>query len=290
MHGTGGARKAGRSILRGREHRTTRTRLAAALAVVVFAAVAFSRCAGTTPTATTGHSYGTGVKTINDGKLTIGADTAFPPFETMSGTIAEGFDVDLAAAIAKHLGLTSEFRSEKFDTLIPQLKAGGKFDVIMSAMTITAERKKEIDFSDAYIDSNLAVAVRKGSTIRRDADLAGKKVGVQSGTTGETWAKENIKGATIIPFDDTLVAFAALRAGRVAGIINDLPVTAFIVRNPERDAEIVQEIPTGEQYGIGVSKESSELLNALNDALASVTRSGEYARIYRKWFSAEPPV
>ena len=172
--------------------------------------------------------------------LLVGSDTAFPPFETMNGTTAEGFDVDLAAAIAKEMGLKSEFLSQKFDTLIPTLKAGGKFDVIMSGMTITDERKKEIDFSNPYIDSNQSIAVVKGKgytkipvgdTAAIQKAMTGKIIGVQSGTTGEAWAKENLKAAKqIIPFDDTLAAFSALQAGKVDAVVNDLPVSAYLVK------------------------------------------------------------
>jgi polar amino acid transport system substrate-binding protein len=229
------------------------------------------------------------LKLVTPGTLTIGSDTAFPPFETMNGTTAEGFDVDLVAAIAQEMGVKSEFKSEKFDTLIPQLKAGGKFDMIASAMTITDERKKEVDFSDPYIDSNQSLAVKKDSKIANTKDAALKTVGVQSGTTGEAWAKENLKSAKIVPFDDTLAAFAALQAGKVDGIINDLPVSAFIVKDPARSAKIVEEIPTGEQYGFAISKDNPDLTKAVSEALGKLKSSGKYAEIYKKWFGVEPP-
>lgn len=222
--------------------------------------------------------------TITEGKLVIGSDTAFPPFEEMKGDVAEGFDVDLANAIGEELGVEVEFMTVKFDTLIPQLKAGGTFDLIMSAMTINDDRKQEIDFSEAYIDSNQSIAVSKGSGIKAAADLDGKKVGVQSGTTGEAWAKENLKGAEIVPFDDTLAAFSALQAGKVVAIVNDLPVSAWIVTDPARNAEIIEEVPTGEQYGIGVSKDNPELKAAIDAALTTLRENGTYDEIYAKWF------
>jgi polar amino acid transport system substrate-binding protein len=269
-------------------------------AALVAAVLAVAGCTTTTPP-TTGEATGTApaaVKTIKEGTLLIGSDTAFPPFETMNGTVAEGFDVDLAAAIAKEMGLQSEFLSQKFDTLIPQLKAGGKYDVIMSGMTITDERKKEIDFSSPYIDSNQSVAVLKGKgyttiptgdTAAIQKALSGKIIGVQAGTTGEAWAKENVKDAkSVTPFDDTLAAFAALQAGKVDAVVNDLPVSAFIVKDPARNAEIIAEIPTGEQYGIAIAKTNPELTQAINEAIAKVKESGEYNQIYKKWFGVEP--
>jgi polar amino acid transport system substrate-binding protein len=202
--------------------------------------------------------------------------------------VAEGFDVELVAAIAKQMGLTSDFKSYKFDTLIPTLVAGGKFDIIVSGMTINADRKKQIDFSDPYIDSNQSISVVNASTAKSATDLAGKKIGVQSGTTGQQWATENIKGATIVPFDDTLAAFSALQAGKVDAVVNDLPVSAAIVKDTTRGLKIIQEIPTGEQYGIGVSKSNPELLKAINAALAKVKADGEYTTIYKKWFGVAP--
>lgn len=227
--------------------------------------------------------------TLEEGKLLIGSDTAFPPFESMNGNTAEGFDVDLGQAIADELDLEMVFMSETFDTLIPTLKAGGKFDLIMSGMTITDERKQEISFSDPYIDSNQSIAVKADSAIAAAADLSGKTIGVQSGTTGEAWAKENVKDAAkLVPFSDTLSAFAALQAGQVDAVVNDLPVSAAIVKDTTRGLKLIAEIPTGEQYGIGVSKDNPDLLKAVNDALAKLKSSGKYDEIYTKWFGQAP--
>jgi polar amino acid transport system substrate-binding protein len=261
----------------------------AVLAVGAFALVGCSQQTATPTTPATPTAAPTvTLKTVETGKLIFGSDTAFPPFESMNGTVAEGFDVDLGAAIAKELGLTSEFKSYKFDTLIPTLVAGGKFDAIMSGMTINADRQKEIDFATPYIDSNQSIAVKNSATYKTAADLTGKKIGVQSGTTGQQWAKENIKGATLVAFDDTLSAFSALQAGKVEAVVNDLPVSAAIVKDATRGLKIIQEIPTGEQYGIGISKSNPDLLKAVNDALAKIKASGEYDAIYTKWFGVAP--
>lgn len=132
-------------------------------------------------------------KLVTPGTLTVGSDTSFPPFESLSGTTVEGFDVDLATAIAKEIGIQKVvFLTEGFDTLIPSLQAG-KYDVIVSGMFITDERKQSVDFTDAYGVANQAVAVKAGAGIKDSTDLEGKKIGVQSGTTGESWVKENVK-------------------------------------------------------------------------------------------------
>jgi polar amino acid transport system substrate-binding protein len=265
-----------------------------AVAALAVSALALGGCSSqpatsSTPAETSAAAPATPSYTlVNAGTLTAGSDTAFPPFETMNGTTVEGFDVDLIDAIAKDMGVKSEFKSVKFDTLIPQLVAGGKFDIVASAMTITDERKQQIDFTDPYIDSNQSLSVKKGSSIKSTADLSGKTVGVQSGTTGEAWAKENLKKSKIVPFDDTLAAFSALQAGKVDGIINDLPVSAYIVKDAARNAAIVQEIPTGEQYGFAVAKTNPGLATAINASLTKLKADGTYNAIYKKWFGVEP--
>jgi polar amino acid transport system substrate-binding protein len=258
--------------------------------------VALAGCSKSTSTSTSSTSTAPTYKLVKAGVLTVGSDTSFPPFEAMNGSTAEGFDVDLANAVAKKMGLTVNFTSQKFDTLIPQLKAGGTFDVIMSAMTITPDRQKEITFSSPYIDSNQSIAVTKGKFAKLNgndptaiaAAFSGKTIGVQSGTTGEAWAKENLKNSKITPFDDTLAAFSALAAGKVDAIVNDLPVSAYIVTDSTRNAEIVAEIPTGEQYGIGIAQSNAELKTAIDAALAQMKSSGEYDTIYKKWFGVAP--
>jgi polar amino acid transport system substrate-binding protein len=261
---------------------------------LAFAVLGLAGC-GTTPSTTTEkpaeEKPAVDLKLVTAGQLTAGSDTTFPPFESMDGNTAVGFDVDLLTAMAKEMGVNKVvFLSELFDTLIPTAKAGGKFDVIASGMTIKAERQLEIDFTDAYFDSNQSVAMKTGGTYAAPADLKGKKVGVQSGTTGEAWATENLKpaGATLVAFKDTAGAFAALQAGNVDAVINDLPVTAEMVKDTTKGLAMIAQIPTGEQYGFGVSKDNPELKKALNDALAKVRASGEYDAIYKKWFGDVP--
>lgn len=226
--------------------------------------------------------------TIEEGKLLAGSDTEFPPFEFIEGDEVKGFDVDLLTAIGEKLGLEVVFMTEIFDTLIPTLKAGGKFDVIASGMTIKPDRQLEIDFSDPYYDSNQSLVMPKGSTYNGPEDLTGKKIGVQSGTTGEAWAKENIQDATLVPFNSATDAFAALQAGNVDAVVNDLPVSAELLKEDDRGMEIVAQIPTGEQYGFGVSKDNPGLLAAINKALAELKADGTYNEIYQKWFGVAP--
>ena len=225
---------------------------------------------------------------VEEGKLIVGSDLDYPPMEMLNGETPEGFDVDLMNAIGEELGLEVEFRKEIFDTLLASLDAG-KFDVIASSLTINDERKQLVNFTDPYFDSNQSIAMKTGSKYDSPADMNGKKIGVQSGTTGEQWANENLKpaGATVVPFSETTEAFSALQAGNVDAVVNDLPVTANLVSDASKGLAIVEQIPTGEQYGFAVAKDNEQLLEDMNDALAKIRESGKYDEIYEKWIPAE---
>jgi polar amino acid transport system substrate-binding protein len=233
---------------------------------------------------------GTSGKTLTAGKLTMGSDTSYPPFETMEGSKPVGFDVELAQALAKKMGLTLEVISTAWDGIIPGLKTN-KYDVIMSAMTITADRKKQINFSDPYIDSNQSLCVANNSAIKSTKDLNGKVVGVQIDTTGQTKAEELQKTAgikEIQKFDTILVAFEALEQGKIDAIINDYPVNMY-VSGKRGKTKVVETIKTNEQYGIGVNKDNTKLLSSINKALGELRDDGTYTAIYTKWFGSAPP-
>jgi len=129
------------------------------------------------------------------------------------------------------------------------------------------------------------------ASINGVADLKeGDKVAVQSGTTGEEWAKTNLEpdGIEVVPYDDILLAFSALQAGDVQGVINDLPISQDIVKDETRGLVIVEEITTNETYGFAFSKDNTSLRDAVNWALAAVIEDGTYDDIYETWFGAAP--
>lgn len=224
------------------------------------------------------------IKTIEEGKLLMGSDTTYPPFESIGDDgKPEGFDIDVAEEIAKRLGLELEVKSVKWEGIIPGLKTGD-YDIVMSAMTITEERLLEIDFSDPYIDSNQSIAVQEGNEdITGEEDLVDKVVGVQVDTTGQFYA-EGIEGiAEIRMYDTILLAFQDLELGRIDAIMNDYPVNAFISKT-RGGTKVVATIMTDEQYGIGVKKGNDDLLDAINEALADMMADGTYDEIFEKWF------
>jgi ABC-type amino acid transport substrate-binding protein len=261
------------------------------VAVMALVALAMIMVAGCTTTSTTKTTNASGITTLKAGQLQIGSDTSFPPFETLEGDKVTGFDVDLMTAIGKKLGYKVVFVTANFDGLIPSLNAK-KFDGVATAMTITEDRKEEVAFSDPYIDSDQSLTVKKDSGIKSTADLKDKVVGAQTGTTGEKWAQENlvvknvISAASMKSFPTATEAFTALEAGQIQGIINDYPVSAYIVKD-KPDLALVEKISTSEKYGFAFRKADTKLVAAVNKALKELKSSGQYDTIFEKWFGTK---
>lgn len=219
---------------------------------------------------------------VENGKLTVASDLATPPFEYVNDSGEDqGFTYELMGMIADELGLELNYLpAQKFDGIIPMVKQGVKTDVGACNITITDERKEEVDFTDPYIDSNQGVAVAKntGYDTVDSLNAPGVKIAVQSGTTSEEWAIENLPQATTVNFDDWTAAFTAVMSGQCQAVVCDLPVEQWMVSNSFTGMEIIKEVPTGEQFGIAVSKDNPGLTRAINDALTKIKSSGAYER------------
>lgn len=223
---------------------------------------------------------------ITEGVLTVGSDCEYPPFTYLDGEQAAGFEYELLCAICDEIGLECVYHNPlKFDTLCASVAAGGTIDVAVSAITIDADREQTVDFCDPYFDSNQSLTVLKDSGFETAEDLAGKNIAVQSGTTGEAWAKENIADAQVTAFDEAPAAFAALQAGKADAVVVDLPVAVELLNSAYDTCHIIEEIPTGEQYGIAVSKDNPALRDLINQGLAAVRENGKYEEIYNKYFA-----
>ena len=226
---------------------------------------------------------------VEEGKLTCVSDMANPPFSSLSTDTNEpvGFEVDLMAAIADRMGLESTWLPPtKFDTIIPAIQAGGKADVGVANITITDERKQLINFSDPYIDANLGIVTPKsaGEVTREQLNVADNKIAAQAGTTGEAWAQENLNQASIVALDDPVQALTGVSSGLYTAAIADLPVVSYLCSNSYDDLYVSLQIPTGDQYGIAVSKDNQALLNALNDTLQQIQDDGTHDDLEAKWF------
>ena len=232
-----------------------------------------------------------GMTLIEDGKLTVVAELGFAPFEYMDEKTGEPvvFDVDVINAVVEKMGLTASYLpNQKFDTLVPIIKQGGKADVSIAAITITDERMESVDFSEPYLDSNQAIVVAKGSSETEETlNDASKQVVCQGGTTGDEWIGENLPDAVRVPVDDVTAALTGVQTGLYQAMVVDLPVASYMLSQSFSDLEIVKEIPTGEQYGIAVSKYNPELTQAVNKALEDMKSDGTMKEIETKWFGSE---
>jgi polar amino acid transport system substrate-binding protein len=259
------------------------TLLAAVMVLVV--ALFAAGCGDSDDESTSGGGGGGGEK------LTVGSDVPYPPFEEFGKTKSEfkGFDIELVEALAKKIGRTPEFKDTSFDTIFRDL-AQGKFDMVASATTITAEREESVDFTNPYyLPSAQSIVVKKGnSDLKTDKDLEGLVVGVQQGTTGEEYVEEEIDTKELRTFPQGPDTIPALKAGTIDAVVIDRPVAENIIA-ADSDLEISGGIETEEQYGFVVQQGDEALLDELNEALQKVIDSGEYKTIYTKWFHKPVP-
>lgn len=227
-----------------------------------------------------------GLSTVKSGTLTVCSDVPYPPFEDFDKSAPsgfKGFDVDIVSAIADGLDLKLQIKDSSFDALQSgQALNAGQCDMAASAMTITEDRKKSIDFSDGYYDSEQSLLVPADSSIASISDLDGKKVGVQQGTTGKSYAQENAKGARLITFPSDAEMYAAIKAGQVDALLQDLPVN--LDHTKDGKYTVVEKYSTDEQYGLAMKK-GSALVASVNEQLKELRDDGDYDEIYNKYFS-----
>jgi ABC-type amino acid transport substrate-binding protein len=230
---------------------------------------------------------------LADGKIVVASNVAYPPFEFAPREGPKGFDIDLMNEVADRTGLEVEYRNVQFDSLLRGLSSD-LFDAVISGMTITADRRQQVDFSDPYYNVDEALVVRSGSEIESTGDLEGMTLGVQTGTMGQTEAGELLNAGdvkAVRTYNKTIEdAFAALKeeeAAAVDGVIYDLPAAQMEVEESGGELELVEVIPTGSQYGIAFPKESP-LVEPVNQALAEIKEDGTYEEIYEEWIGRPP--
>jgi polar amino acid transport system substrate-binding protein len=225
------------------------------------------------------------VSTITSGELTVGSDIPFPPFAFRKGDKLDGFDVELAEALARRMGLRVKWVDTSFDTLFTQV-AAGRFDMAAAATTITPERERQVNFTEPYYAAQQALVVneKRSPDIRSVEDLAGGDVvAVQKGTTGESWARENVPaGVNVRSFPEAPDIYTALEAGAATAVMMDEP-SAVTETAKRASLELVQTIDTKERYGFAVDPRNQGLLDSLNRALREVKRDGTYQRIYDRY-------
>ena len=222
--------------------------------------------------------------------LRIGSAMEFAPFDFQEegSNQYQGFDIDLIRAVGRELNREVQISDigfeSGFDKLILTLDSNN-IDAIIAGMTITEERKDKVLFSDPYYRSGLTIAVREDETgINKFADLAGKRVAVLIETTGGAEV-QRLPNVTIQEFEYSPGCFEALANGEVDAVVQDRPVTDYMIARGEiSNVKVLPELLTQEDYGIAVRKDDVELQQQINDALKKIRESGEYDRIFDRWF------
>ncbi|RNB58152.1 amino acid ABC transporter substrate-binding protein [Brevibacillus gelatini] len=202
----------------------------------------------------------------------------------------EGFDIDIAKAIAKKvLGDENkiELKEVTSKTRIPMLK-NGEIDAIIATMTITEERKKEVDFSDVYFMAGQSLLVKKDSPINSVKDLQkGMKVLTAKGSTSAKNIRESAPEAEVLEFENYAEAFTALKAGQGDALTTDNALLYGMAKQ-DPNFRVTEETFTEEPYGIAINKGDAEFVKVVNDLLKEMKENGEYDKIYEKWIGEKP--
>lgn len=216
----------------------------------------------------------------------VGTNASFPPFEYVEDGEIVGFDIELIKEIAKLQGFEVEVRDISFDSLIPGL-ASGSLDIVAAGMTITADREEVVDFSDPYYSANQSVLVHEESDANLTVLFGNHDVGVQTGTTGDTWVRDNLLEDEILTgelrnYDSYVFVIRDLANGNIDAAVLDKPVAETYSQN--NPVNVVAEIITGEEYGIAVGEGNEELLAEINAGLEKVKNNGTMEELIQKYF------
>ncbi len=262
-----------------------RTRVLAAITATA-GLVLVSACTSTDDGGSGSKTAAGGVELVKAGQLTTCTHLPYPPFQSEVDGKVQGFDVSLIDLAAKDLGVKQDILDQPFENF----KTGGSLnagqcDLAAAGMTITEERKKNVDFSDPYFDATQAVLVDTKAGVNSLADVKSKKVklGAQAQTTGEDYAKG--QGFDPVSFESSDAVLNGLRSGQVKAVIIDYPVVqGWLKDKANADAfKVVDNLNTGEQYGFTVKKGNTKLLAAINKAIADARADGTYKKLYEQW-------
>ncbi len=219
----------------------------------------------------------------DSGKLRVATDATWPPFEYVDTTTGKivGFDIDLFTEIAKEANLDIEFVNVEWDPLLAGV-AQGTYDCAISSITIKEDRKAEMDFSDPYyVAGQVIVTLKESTSITGPESLSGKKVGVQTGTTGDDEAQA-IEGTNVVGYDEIGMAFVALMGKQIDAVVCDTPVASGYLAKYDT-LTTPGEVLTTEEYGIAFPKGNADLVNKVNDGLAKVKARGVIEELVQKW-------
>lgn len=269
-----------------------------AVCLAAAAMLSMSACNGggaSSGAASDSSNSGVGTSTLDaikkNGFITMSTNAEFEPFEYKDGEKIVGIDLEISQKIADKLGVELKVNDVAFDSLIPEITSG-KADFVAAGMTADDERRKNVDFSDSYFDAGQAVIVKKDGDIKAPKDLNGKKVGVQTGTTGDKYCTNEdgtseIKVGSVERYNKGMDAVSDLIAGRIdAVVIDDFPAQKFVEKNSDKIAKL-NDMLTSEQYAIAVKKGNTELVDLINETLKEMKDSGDLQKIFDKYLAQE---
>ena len=231
--------------------------------------------------------------TANDDKtFVVGLDDSFPPmgFRDKNNEIV-GFDVDLAKEVAKRLNMEPKFQVINWDTKEMELD-NNKVDCIWNGLTITDERKKQMDFTKPYLENDQVVVVKKDSNIKKIGDLQGKTVGCQKGSSAydalmADAVSKQIKDGKPVEFEENVSCFQDLDSGRIDAMVVDSVVARYYITENKMNFNILSDSLSPEQYGVAVKKGNTELRDKIQNTLDEMVKDGTAAKISEKWFGSD---
>ena len=225
------------------------------------------------------------LETVQKGKLVMVTNAEFPPYEFHDQNAIVGIDVEIAGAIAEQLGLELEIEDIAFDSIIPEI-VSGKADIGAAGMTVTEDRKQNVDFSDTYAHATQVIIVKEDSEIKGVADLEGKIMGVQQGTTGDIYVSGDYGDAAVERYAKGMEAVQALAQGKVDAVVIDGEPAKQYIKEVE-GLKIIDESYTDEDYAIAIKKGNTAMVEAVNAALAELKSEGKLDEIVAKYIQAE---
>ena len=267
-----------------------------ALALSVMMLLSFAACAAKpaeeAPAAAAAASVDmSGVKLMQDGVLTVGMEIGYPPFEDFAedGTTPIGYDVDFAKALGEKLGVTVNFVNTAWDGIFQGI--GVNYDCVISAVTITDERKETMLFSEPYINNYQSVVVRADSTAKIGSlmDLNGLAIAVQKETTSDILMSDYVSTGsitcTISANEKVTTCFTQLENGEVDAVVVDSTVAdGYLASNPDKFVKAFQDESEPEQFGVAMALDNTALQAAVNEAIAQLTAEGFFDSNVAYWF------
>lgn len=285
------------------------TKILSLVLAAVLTLVCFAACGSTNDTKPDGATTGSdtakveenktidmsNVKLVSDGKILVAAEIGYPPFESFAadGTTPVGLDIDIADELSKLMGVEIEFVNTAFDGILDGL-AIDKYDMVISAVTVNAERSEQVDFSTPYIQNYQSIVVKKGADfgIKDILDLKGHTVGFQTGTISadKIDAMENTGELTVDKkaYDQIIDAFSDLKLGRLEAVLCDETVSAgYVAQDPDSYDIVWVADNEPEEFAIAVKKGNTALLKAINEAMAIISENGTLDDLKKTWLGVE---